>query len=609
MMRSASSLSNRIFLACTLLATLSLGFAFWVVNATATKEAEADLQRGLRDAAEQVNQLRTTTLTGTFTMVARVMANLPVVKAAVTTGDPPTVRPVVVDYRDEMKVDLLVVVDRQGKVLGSAGADGVTLPGPEGLPAAFEERAVFVPHSRGLLQLITVPILLGVEPSELLGQLTVGFFLDHDRVLQFKALTNSEIAFGAGDRILASSLPPESHDLLRGAMTAPGITSVTLGGEEYLALARPLDHRPAAAGAPAGHGPVVLVLRSRTARLAFLDTIRAGLVGALLIAVLLATIISFVVARTITRPLAAVTGAMGDVAATGDLTRRVPVRSRAWDDEDARLLAGAFNTLTESIARFRHEETQKDRLTSLGRLSTVIAHEIRNPLMIIRASLRTLGREHVAPSELREAVADIDEETARLNRIVTEVLDFAKPLRFEMADASLNDICRASVTAAWAGDGKADVELDLDPDAPAIVTDAERLRTAFVNILTNARYAVQAAVGAAPVKTLAEHGMGALVETAAPDVVALRSVMLRTRREQDRISVTISDAGIGIAAEDMAHIFDPYFTTRRAGTGLGLPISKTIIEGLGGTISVKSQRGEGTEIRIVLPLSPPGISA
>ena len=171
-------------------------------------------------------------------------------------------------------------------------------------------------------------------------------------------------------------------------------------------------------------------------------------------------------ARTITRPLAAVTGAMGDVAATGDLTRRVPVRSRAWDDEDARLLAGAFNTLTESIARFRQEETQKDRLSSLGRLSTVMAHEIRNPLMIIRASLRTLGREHVSHTELREAVADIDEETARLNRIVTEVLDFAKPLRFDLADASLNDICRASAAAACAGDAEADVQLDLDPQVP-----------------------------------------------------------------------------------------------------------------------------------------------
>ena len=148
---------------------------------------------------------------------------------------------------------------------------------------------------------------------------------------------------------------------------------------------------------------------------------------------LLATILSWGVATTMTRPLAAVTTAMRDVAATGDLTRRVSVRSRAWDDADARLLAAAFNTLTESIGRFQREGAQKERLSSLGRLSTVIAHEIRNPLMIIRASLSTLRAGAATTEEWREAVADIDEESRRINRIVTEVLDFAKPIRFELA--------------------------------------------------------------------------------------------------------------------------------------------------------------------------------
>ena len=83
---------------------------------------------------------------------------------------------------------------------------------------------------------------------------------------------------------------------------------------------------------------------------------------------------------------------MRDVAATGDLTRKVSLQSGAWDDADARLLASAFNTLTESIARFQGEAAQRERLSSLGRLSTVIAHEIRNPLMIIKAALRTLRR-------------------------------------------------------------------------------------------------------------------------------------------------------------------------------------------------------------------------
>ncbi len=82
-------------------------------------------------------------------------------------------------------------------------------------------------------------------------------------------------------------------------------------------------------------------------------------------------------------------------------------------------------------------------------------------------------------------------------------------------------------------------------------------------------------------------------------------VEMRTRLAGTHVTITIQDHGVGIAPDDMAHIFDPYFTTRRAGTGLGLPISKNIIEGLGGTLAVTSRRGEGTQIRIDLPLVPP----
>src|SRR4029079_9737550 len=113
-------------------------------------------------------------------------------------------------------------------------------------------------------------------------------------------------------------------------------------------------------------------------------------------AVFLATVLSFAVARTITRPLAAITGVMREVAATGDLTRKIVLgRGQRWNDEDARLLATTFNTLTDSIARVQREMSHKERLSSLGRLSTVIAHEVRNPLMIIKAALHTLRQEGV----------------------------------------------------------------------------------------------------------------------------------------------------------------------------------------------------------------------
>jgi two-component system sensor histidine kinase HydH len=289
---------------------------------------------------------------------------------------------------------------------------------------------------------------------------------------------------------------------------------------------------------------------------------------------------------------------MRDVAATGDLTRKVSLKSRTWDDEDARLLASTFNTLTESVARFQREAAQKERLSSLGRLSTVIAHEIRNPLMIIRASLSTLRGDRVTAIERREAIADIDDETQRLNRIVTEVLDFARPIRFDLAEANVNQVCQESAEAAWAGDALEGVTLDLEPTLPLVTTDAERLRIALVNILTNARHAVLA-VRRADTGT---HGASASATDVPP-------VLLQTRAAGGGVSILVRDGGVGIGPEDMAHIFDPYFTTRRAGTGLGLPIAKNIIEGLGGTLTVSSRRGEGTDVRIDLPSTATGTRA
>lgn len=583
-MRALSSLTNRIFLACTLLALLSLGFALYFVNERVSSVTETDLRKGVVDAGTLVEQHRAT-LTDNFTRFARFVADLPRFKAVVETADPPTVQPVAREYRQGMGAALVLVTGRDGHVLSADGVGGVEKLPVVNVPAPTSEVSMLWPHDRGLLQVVSVPVFVGRENPDVFGRLLVGFLLDDALAQQFRDVTGTEIAFGAGNEVLAASLPKEVVSQLAPAMRASGLSTIRVRGEEYVALRRPLG------GASGPDAPAVLILRSGTERLRFLRTIRTGLIGALIVTVLLATIVSYAVARTITRPLAAVATAMKDVAATGDLTRKISLRRRGWDDEDARLLATAFNTLTESIARFQREAAQKERLSALGRLSTVIAHEIRNPLMIIRTSLRSLRRDAVTAPELREAVADIDEETNRLNRVVTEVLDFARPIRFDYADAPLNAVCAEAAQAAESAEAGPAIALDLDPSDPHVVTDGERLRTALVNILTNARHAVSGA-------TAAVAGGSVAVGGDAP-------IQVRTRGGADRVSITIADRGVGIAPEDMAHIFDPYFTTRRAGTGLGLPIARNIIDGLGGTMTVSSRIGEGTEIRIDLPVRAP----
>lgn len=577
MIRIASSLTNRIFLASTLLAVLALGFALYFVNARVSAEVDAELARSVAEAATLVERRRQD-LIDSFTTFARNVADQPRLKAAVDTGDPPTAQPLAEEYLARMNEDVYLLTARNGAVLAASDPAVANLDALRFTSDSVDELFTLTTHQRGMLQVISVPLLLLLDTGarEVLGRLSVGFFMDDAVAARLRELTGSEVAFVAGGHVLSSSLPPAARPLLQPPAPSPSPQRITLGDEEYVAIVRPMLGARDEAGASL---PLTVVLRSRDERLRVLRAVRAGLAGTLVVTVLLATVLSYLVARTMTRPLAAVTDAMREVAATGDLTRKVTVRSRAWDDEDARLLAAAFNTLTDSIAKFQREAAHKDRLSSLGRLSTVIAHEVRNPLMIIRASLASLWSDQITPAERREALSDIDEETKRLNRIVTEVLDFSKPIRFEIGEVQINDICRASSAAAWAGSTAPPAELDLDPTIPPLMTDGERLRTALVNILTNARHAVEDTT-----------------DDATP------AVTVRTRRLGDRVVVTVRDHGTGITPEDMAHIFDPFFTTRRTGTGLGLPIAKNIIDGLGGSLSVESRTDAGTEIRIELPL-------
>jgi signal transduction histidine kinase len=597
-----SSLRSRIFLTSAMLAVLSIGAAIYVVNVRVTRQAESALQREIVATGALVDQLRTAR-TETFTVLARLRADDPKLRAALDTKDPQTVQRAVEEAQHDLKLssNLLFVTDKLGGVLAVFGASPSAADLVASQPAIREalaghESVSLLPQTGGMLQLVTVPIAIG---PEMFGTVSVGFLLDDAVASQLKAITGSDIAFGMDGQILATTLPQEDRTALASLLGQPGgVQNVRIGTEDYAVLPRRLTS--ASDSAEAGPGAVALILRSRTEQLAGLQAIQASLVGTAIVAVILATLLSFAVARTITRPLAAITDVMRDVARTGDLTRKIALfQSHRWDDEDARLLATTFNTLTDSIARFQREMSQKERLSSLGGLSTVIAHEIRNPLMIIKASLHALRQPEFDSVTLREAVADIDDEVIRLNRIVNEVLDFARPIHFELAPTDLNALCSESAAAAEASGPGAQIHLALERSLAPVTTDAERLRIALVNMLVNARHAVagreperSTSTGPGPSATPAAQGRPALAEPL---------VTLRTETRGDRVAVIIADRGVGIEPADLERVFAPYFTTKRGGTGLGLAIAKNIVGGLQGTIGVTSATGRGTEIHIDLP--------
>ena len=154
------------------------------------------------------------------------------------------------------------------------------------------------------------------------------------------------------------------------------------------------------------------------------------------------------------------------------------------------------------------------------------------------------------------------------------------PIRFDLAQADLTDICRDAAQAVQAGPDDVQVTVETT-DAPApILTDAERLRTVLVNVLSNAQQAVRAAAGPEP-----------------GPAIRLRTV----RGPAGGWRVEVIDQGGGIAREDLPRLFEPFFTTRRTGSGLRSAHAPNIVEGLGGTIAIESTPGIGTTVRIDMP--------
>jgi signal transduction histidine kinase len=579
-----SSLTNRIFVATALLVLVSTGVAIYRVNASLTARAEADLQSGLDEAASLVDELSRTQFADSA-VKASLIANLPVLMAAASTKDPPTVQPIADNYQATIRADLFIVMSAADlntaeRLLAQSGRLRLAPADVEQLLAACRASAdgtAFWLYPDAIVHAMAIPMPPVAPEPAALGTLLVGFSLDRPAAERFKALTNSDIVLAVGDRAIASTLDPDAAGGIPALVRSDGSFRGWIGPEEYVGRAQPLG-----AGKP--DEPRAIVLRSRTQHLQFLPPLRWQIALTGLGAVLIATLLGYAIARTVTRPVRAVTASMREIAATGDLGRAVPGSGR-WDDEDARVLSTTFAQLTGALRRFQREAAQRERLSSLGRLSTVIAHEIRNPLMIIKSAVRSLRRH--ASSDVAAVAQSIDEEVTRLNNVVSGVLDFARPIDFALAPADLVEISRDASQAAMAT--AADVPITLDPavtHAPAVI-DAERLRAVLVNVLGNAQQAVRATRAAPPPAVTVGVSSG--------------------RTGWWRIEVL--DRGEGISPEHLSRVFEPFFTTRRTGSGLGLAIARNVVEGLGGTIALESRPGAGTRVRIELPSAPADAAA
>jgi len=258
------------------------------------------------------------------------------------------------------------------------------------------------------------------------------------------------------------------------------------------------------------------------------------------------------------------------------------------DDLDVfRQLAAQAAIIIEN-SRVYERMKERDRLAALGEMAAGLAHEIRNPLGAIKGAaqlLVDLDGKPVTGQDTPEFISIIVEEVNRLNRVVTQFLDYARPYKGEAAEIDVNDVVRKTYQLLENQEGARGVrvELRLAEGLPRIRGDAEQLRQVFLNLGLNGIQAMEGQgtltiwSGHRPLRRLAEAG--------------------------SFIEVRFTDTGPGISKEHMKNLFIPFFTTKEKGTGLGLPISQRIITQHGGLIDVRSEPGKGSTFTVSLPVA------
>jgi two-component system, NtrC family, sensor histidine kinase HydH len=241
-------------------------------------------------------------------------------------------------------------------------------------------------------------------------------------------------------------------------------------------------------------------------------------------------------------------------------------------------IAGSINKMTETLEQKEKLEEQlvrADKLASLGHMISGVAHEIRNPLGIIRGTVQLMERDFKKIKGIEEYIRIIKEQSDRENRVIQELLDYARPSRQILSEADINSLINSvlAFTNKYMQEKQIRFELMLKENLPSFIIDSDKIKQVFVNVIINACEAM-------------EKG---------------GTLSISTEVDTKYIKIYFQDTGIGMEEQQIKNIFNPYFSTKPNGTGLGLSISNGIVEMHGGSIEVSSKKGEGSTFIINLP--------
>jgi signal transduction histidine kinase len=365
-----------------------------------------------------------------------------------------------------------------------------------------------------------------------------------------------------------------------GAADAVDVEVVADGAGTILSDRRGSDgemlHASAQVGtlAPGVDGPRITVQVREPAAVAFRSAValRQTLARIALAVLVLSVALGGLVAWRISQPIRRLTGAARAIAARG---RPEPLVALPEAGGEVGVLSSAFETMLERLAAAQREAIHQSRLALLGEVAASIAHDVRTPLSVLKTSAQLLANGEVAAAERHELGTMVALEVDRLNRVVSRLVDLARPQRPRVAPEPLAGLVDEAIALLRPWARERGIELETRPGAPAlrVRVDRDHIEQVVLNLLHNA---VQA---------------------------ARTRVVLGWTAEPTTALVEVTDDGAGFTDEALARAFSPFFTTKAEGTGLGLAITKRLVEEQGGQVGAENQASGGARVWLRLPLA------
>jgi signal transduction histidine kinase len=563
---SRLSLLWKILLSTSVAITLLFAITGWIVVHNSVQTTTSTMEDAV-GASFQAYQSLWEARAELLASVSLTLSQMSDVRSAFGTRDPATIRDTASELWNKLAIKnapSFLVTDAQGKVIAPVGIMPVAEQDVRTAAARFPEQAFgFLVRGGHLYQTVFTPVYL---ESVLQNVLVAGYGVDSLLAKQLKADTGgSEFLFVSGGQPLASSLNPDAARVVASRLAAhPSLQRVSDGGIEYAARPTPLLD---VQGKPIGN---LWILRSFAAASERLAALRRNMILLWLLAVAASLGLTYVLARRIVEPLKELDRAAAEVARQ-NYGHRVKVVSQ---DELGRL-ARTFNAMCASIQQARQDLIRQERISTIGRLSSSIVHDLRNPLAAVYGGSEMLVDAELTQPQVKRLAANIYRASRRIQELLQDLLNVSRGSARGAEVCKLREVAAAGCESLLASAEAQHVDVQIRiPDEIELPLERNRMERVFSNLVGNA------------LEMMPEGGQ----------------IQISAAAQNGFVVADVRDTGPGIAPAIRDSLFEPFVSAgKKNGLGLGLALSRQTVLDHGGEMWAESEPGQGACFRVRLP--------